>query len=97
LELKTIGVVLFGNPLKFLPEILPLSNLQNLSLANVRIKSKVIKLYSSVNVQIEIVRDTDKDSDLDRDKEWRFRNRLEPHAIFLLQGRGHPLEACIQQ
>lgn len=29
---------LFGNPLEFLPEILPLSNLRNLSLANVRIE-----------------------------------------------------------
>jgi hypothetical protein len=43
---------LFGNPLEFLPEILPLSNLRNLSLANVRIEGD--QALSSVNVQIEI-------------------------------------------
>lgn len=42
---------LFGNPLEFLPEILPLSNLRNLSLANVRIESD--QALSSVNVEIE--------------------------------------------
>lgn len=42
---------LFGNPLEFLPEILPLSNLRNLSLANVRIEGD--QALSSVNVQIE--------------------------------------------
>eukprot|EP01018_Ginkgo_biloba_P003530 Gb_32589 [translate_table: standard] len=42
---------LFGNPLEFLPEILPLYNLCHLSLANVRIEGD--QGLSSVNVQIE--------------------------------------------
>ncbi|KAJ7541796.1 hypothetical protein O6H91_10G077200 [Diphasiastrum complanatum] len=41
---------LFGNPLEFLPEILPCSKLRYLSLANVRIEGDQI---SDVNVQIE--------------------------------------------
>ncbi|KAH9329901.1 hypothetical protein KI387_002009 [Taxus chinensis] len=42
---------LFGNPLEFLPEILPLSNLCCLSLANVRIEGN--QNLSSVDVDIE--------------------------------------------
>lgn len=43
---------LYGNPLEFLPEILPLHNLCHLSLANVRIVAD--KNLRSVNVQIEV-------------------------------------------
>ncbi|KAJ7946267.1 Patatin [Quillaja saponaria] len=42
---------LFGNPLEFLPEILPLHNLRHLSLANIRIVAD--ENLRSVNVQIE--------------------------------------------
>uniref|UniRef100_A0A803M1Z9 PNPLA domain-containing protein n=1 Tax=Chenopodium quinoa TaxID=63459 RepID=A0A803M1Z9_CHEQI len=42
---------LFGNPLEFLPEILPLQKLRHLSLANVRIVAD--EHLKSVNVQIE--------------------------------------------
>ncbi|KAJ3670425.1 hypothetical protein LUZ60_010749 [Juncus effusus] len=42
---------LFGNPLEFLPEILPLHNLRHLSLANIRIEAT--ESLKSVNVQIE--------------------------------------------
>lgn len=43
---------LFGNPLEFLPEILPLHKLRHLSLANIRIEAD--ELLRSVNVQIEV-------------------------------------------
>uniref|UniRef100_A0A2P2L1R3 Patatin n=1 Tax=Rhizophora mucronata TaxID=61149 RepID=A0A2P2L1R3_RHIMU len=43
---------LFGNPLEFLPEILPLHNLCHLSLANIRIVAN--ENLRSVNVQIEM-------------------------------------------
>ncbi|KAJ7967666.1 Patatin [Quillaja saponaria] len=43
---------LFGNPLEFLPEILPLHNLRHLSLANIRIVAD--ENLRSVNVQIEM-------------------------------------------
>lgn len=43
---------LFGNPLEFLPEILPLHKLRHLSLANIRIVAD--ELLRSVNVQIEM-------------------------------------------
>ncbi|KAJ9566706.1 hypothetical protein OSB04_002672 [Centaurea solstitialis] len=43
---------LFGNPLEFLPEILPLHQLRHLSLANIRIVAD--DHLRSVNVQIEI-------------------------------------------
>ncbi|KAL5715418.1 Phospholipase A I [Ranunculus cassubicifolius] len=42
---------LFGNPLEFLPEILPLHKLRHLSLANIRIEAD--DNLKSVNVQIE--------------------------------------------
>jgi hypothetical protein len=42
---------LFGNPLEFLPEILPLHQLRHLSLVNIRIVSD--ENLRSVNVQIE--------------------------------------------
>ncbi|OAY70487.1 Phospholipase A I [Ananas comosus] len=42
---------LFGNPLEFLPELLPLHNLRHLSLANIRIEAT--ESLKSVNVQIE--------------------------------------------
>ncbi|XP_038690686.1 phospholipase A I isoform X2 [Tripterygium wilfordii] len=42
---------LFGNPLEFLPEILPLQKLRHLSLANIRIVAD--ENLRSVNVQIE--------------------------------------------
>nr|XP_019707008.1 phospholipase A I isoform X2 [Elaeis guineensis] len=42
---------LFGNPLEFLPEILPLHNLRHLSLANIRIEAT--ENLKSVTVQIE--------------------------------------------
>lgn len=44
---------LFGNPLEFLPEILPLRKLRHLSLANIRIVAD--ENLRSVNVQIEVV------------------------------------------
>lgn len=44
---------LFGNPLEFLPEILPLHKLRHLSLANIRIVAD--ENLRSVNVQIEVV------------------------------------------
>jgi len=44
---------LFGNPLEFLPEILPLHNLRHLSLANIRIEAT--ENIKSVNVQIEVI------------------------------------------
>nr|DAD20537.1 TPA_asm: hypothetical protein HUJ06_022000 [Nelumbo nucifera] len=43
---------LFGNPLEFLPEILPLHKLRHLSLANIRIEAD--DNLKSVNVQIEM-------------------------------------------
>ncbi|KAH7858977.1 hypothetical protein Vadar_030079 [Vaccinium darrowii] len=43
---------LFGNPLEFLPEILPLHRLRHLSLANIRIVAD--ENLRSVNVQIEV-------------------------------------------
>ena len=43
---------LFGNPLEFLPEILPLQKLRHLSLANIRIVAD--ENFRSVNVQIEV-------------------------------------------
>ena len=43
---------LFGNPLEFLPEILPLSKLRHLSLANIRIVAD--ENLRSVTVQIEV-------------------------------------------
>ncbi|BAT01807.1 Os07g0520900 [Oryza sativa Japonica Group] len=42
---------LFGNPLEFLPEILPLHNLRHLTLANIRIEA--LESLRSVTVQIE--------------------------------------------
>lgn len=42
---------LYGNPLEFLPEILPLHKLRHLSLANIRIAAD--ENLRSVNVQIE--------------------------------------------
>jgi len=44
---------LFGNPLEFLPEILPLQKLRHLSLANIRIVAD--DNLKSVNVQIEVL------------------------------------------
>lgn len=44
---------LFGNPLEFLPEILPLYKLRHLSLANIRIVAD--DNLRSINVQIEVV------------------------------------------
>lgn len=46
---------LFGNPLEFLPEILPLHKLRHLSLANMRIVAD--DNLRSINVQIEVVTD----------------------------------------
>ncbi|XAR53777.1 Phospholipase A(1) [Bertholletia excelsa] len=43
---------LYGNPLEFLPEILPLHNLRHLSLANIRIVAD--ENLRSVNVQMEM-------------------------------------------
>ncbi|KAF8391516.1 hypothetical protein HHK36_023821 [Tetracentron sinense] len=43
---------LFGNPLEFLPEILPLHKLRHLSLANIRVEAD--ENLRSVNVQIEM-------------------------------------------
>ena len=48
---------LFGNPLEFLPEILPLHRLRHLSLANIRIVAD--ENLRSVNVQIEVLTNTD--------------------------------------
>ena len=48
---------LFGNPLEFLPEILPLHRLRHLSLANIRIVAD--ETLRSVNVQIEVLTNTD--------------------------------------
>lgn len=47
---------LFGNPLEFLPEILPLRNLRHLSLANIRIEAT--ENLKSVNVHIEVISDS---------------------------------------
>lgn len=44
---------LFGNPLEFLPDILPLHKLRHLSLANIRIVAD--DNLRSVNVQIEVL------------------------------------------
>uniref|UniRef100_A0ACD5U782 Uncharacterized protein n=1 Tax=Avena sativa TaxID=4498 RepID=A0ACD5U782_AVESA len=46
---------LFGNPLEFLPEILPLHNLRHLTLANIRIDA--LESLKSVTVQIEVMED----------------------------------------
>lgn len=43
---------LFGNPLEFLPEILPLHNLRHLTLANIRIDA--LESLKSVTVEIEV-------------------------------------------
>ena len=43
---------LFGNPLEFLPEILPLRKLRHLSLANIRIVAD--ENLRSVTAQIEV-------------------------------------------
>lgn len=43
---------LFGNPLEFLPDILPLQKLRHLSLANIRIVAD--DQLRTVNVQIEV-------------------------------------------
>lgn len=43
---------LFGNPLEYLPEILPLHKLRHLSLANIRIVAD--DNLRSINVQIEV-------------------------------------------
>lgn len=43
---------LFGNPLEFLPDILPLNELHHLTLANIRIVAD--ENLVSVNVQIEV-------------------------------------------
>lgn len=48
---------LFGNPLEFLPEILPLHKLRHLSLANIRIVAD--ENLRSLNVQIEVLMDTE--------------------------------------
>lgn len=45
---------LFGNPLEFLPEILPLHNLRHLSLANIRIVAD--EYLRSVTVSIEVLK-----------------------------------------
>lgn len=47
---------LFGNPLEFLPEILPLHNLRHLSLANIRVVAD--ENLRSVDVQIEVLLNT---------------------------------------
>jgi len=43
---------LFGNPLEFLPEIIPCTNLRHLSLANVRIEGD--QTLSTIMVDIEV-------------------------------------------
>lgn len=43
---------LFGNPLEFLPEIIPCTNLRHLSLANVRIEGD--QALSTIKVDIEV-------------------------------------------
>lgn len=43
---------LFGNPLEFLPEILPCINLRHLSLANVRIEAD--QSLSNISVEVEV-------------------------------------------
>ena len=43
---------LFGNPLEFLPEIIPCTNLRHLSLANVRIEGD--QTLSTIKVDIEV-------------------------------------------
>lgn len=45
---------LFGNPLEFLPEILPLQKLCHLSVANVRIVAD--ENLRSVDIQIEVLK-----------------------------------------
>ncbi|OMO86733.1 hypothetical protein CCACVL1_09493 [Corchorus capsularis] len=47
---------LFGNPFEFLPEILPLHNLQHLSLANTKIVAD--ENLRPVNMQIEVSMNT---------------------------------------
>lgn len=44
---------LFGNPLEFLPEILPLRKLRHLTLANIRVVAD--EKLRSVNVEIEVI------------------------------------------
>jgi hypothetical protein len=44
---------LFGNPLEFLPEILPLKKLRHLSLANIRIEAT--ENLKTVSVEIEVL------------------------------------------
>lgn len=44
---------LFGNPLEFLPEILPLKKLRHLSLANIRIEAP--ENLKTVSVKIEVL------------------------------------------
>ena len=48
---------LFGNPLEFLPEILPLQSLRRLSLANIRIEAT--DNLKSVTVEIEVEKTLD--------------------------------------
>ena len=48
---------LFGNPLEFLPEILPLQSLRRLSLANIRIEAT--DNLKSVTVEIEVAKTLD--------------------------------------
>ncbi|KAJ6801064.1 phospholipase A I [Iris pallida] len=75
---------LFGNPLEFLPEILPLHNLRHLSLANIRIEAT--ENLKSVNVQIE----TDNSSYF-----VASRHKLGPFfsLIFRFSSSHHPLLA----
>ncbi|CAM6093593.1 unnamed protein product [Calypogeia fissa] len=47
---------LFGNPLEFLPEILPCTNLRHLSLANVRIEAD--QSLSDISVEVEALENT---------------------------------------
>lgn len=44
---------LFGNPLEFLPDILPLQKVRHLSLANIRVVAD--DQLRSVNVQMEVI------------------------------------------
>ncbi|PKA45653.1 LRR repeats and ubiquitin-like domain-containing protein [Apostasia shenzhenica] len=75
---------LFGNPLEFLPEILPLHNLRHLSLANIRIDAT--ENIKAVSVQIE----TDNGSYFTASK-----HKLSPFfsLIFRFSSCHHPLLA----
>ncbi|KAI3682880.1 hypothetical protein L1987_83215 [Smallanthus sonchifolius] len=76
---------LFGNPLEFLPEILPLHQLRHLSLANIRIVAD--DYLRLVNVQIEMVNNS-----------YFVASRHKLSAFFALIFRysscHHPLLAC---